>query len=693
MEFRIADTFSTSLARLTGQEQKAVKTTSFDLQMDPSAPGLSFHKLDRAQDKDFWSLRVNADLRIIVHKTGDGILLCYVDHHDAAYTWAERRKIERHPTTGAMQLVEIRERVEDVEIHRPKEAKRGSAKLLFDNLRKLELMSFGVPPEWVEDVRRATEDSIFDVLPHLPQEAQEILLRLAVGEKAEPPKPVAPAADPFAHPDAQRRFLVLSSLEELQRALDFPWDKWVVFLHPDQKALVAKAYSGPVRVSGSAGTGKTIVALHRAVHLARSNPDARVLLTTFSSALANALRQKLAILVSGEADLAARIDVKALSVAGYDLYREKFGQPEIASASLVRSLLAKAAKEVEGQKFSENLLFGEWSDVVDAWRLTTWEAYRDVVRLGRRTRLSAKQREVLWAIFEKVRVGLKERKVVTWSDIFGRLGEEYAATGGGPYRFAVVDEAQDLGVAEARFLRAMVGDTADGLFFAGDLGQRIFQQPFSWKSLGIDVRGRSFTLRVNYRTSRQIRAQADRLLPKTVTDVDGIKEGREGTVSVFEGPPPEVVSCKDEAQETDTIARWIADRLKESPEPREIGIFVRSEAQLGRARAVAKAAGVPFIELSDKVEVEGGAVAVSTMHLAKGLEFRSVVVMACDDNVLPLQERIESIADEGDLEEAYNTERHLLYVACTRARDRLLVTGLAPMSEFLEDFRVGNVRG
>ncbi|MCW2275301.1 AAA family ATPase [Rhodoblastus acidophilus] len=687
MNFRIADTFSTSLTRLTGQEQKAVKTTAFDLQMDPSAPGLSFHKLDRAQDKNFWSVRVSADIRIIVHKTAEGILLCYVDHHDAAYKWAARRKIEQHPNTGAMQLVEIPERIEEFAPTQAAAATKGGGKRLFDNLRKLELMAFGVPAEWVEAVRGANDDTIFDVLPHLPQEAQEILLRLAVGEKAEPPKPAPPAADPFAHPDAQRRFLMVSSLEELQRALEFPWDKWAVFLHPDQRALVAKNYAGPVRVSGSAGTGKTIVALHRAVHLARSHPDARVLLTTFSSALANALRRKLAILVDGESAIAARIDVKALSVAATDLYCEKFGQPELASSDLIHALLTQAAKKIEGQRFSENQLFGEWSDVVDAWHLTTWESYRDVARLGRRTRLSAKQREVLWEIFKNVRAEMSTRKVMTWSDIYGRLTDEYEAGSAARYRFAVVDEAQDLGVAEARFLRAMVAEEPEGLLFAGDLGQRIFQQPFSWKSLGIDVRGRSYTLRVNYRTSHQIRTQADRLLPKTVTDVDGIKEGREGTVSVFDGPPPEVVSAKDEAQERRIVADWITARITESPRPHEIGVFVRSDSQIERARLAVIAAGVPFVELSDHVEATEGAVAISTMHLAKGLEFRSVAVMACDDDVIPLQERMESIADEGDLEEAYNTERHLLYVACTRARDQLLVTGLAPMSEFLDDLK------
>jgi len=250
----------------------------------------------------------------------------------------------------------------------------------------------------------------------------------------------------------------------------------------------------------------------------------------------------------------------------------------------------------------------------------------------------------------------------------------------------VVDEAQDLGVAEARFFAALVAGRSDGLFFAGDLGQRIFQQPFSWKALGLDVRGRSFTLRINYRTSHQIRTHADRLLPSTVSDVDGNTEGRRGTVSMFDGPPPMVLACSDEGHECRAVAGWISDRLKEGRAPREVGIFVRSDAELKRARAAAKAAGVRAVELSEKVEVEDGAVAISTMHFAKGLEFRSVVVMACDDEVIPQSERIESVADVSDLEEVYNNERHLLYVACTRARDHLLVTGVAPVSEFVDDF-------
>jgi DNA helicase IV len=225
--------------------------------------------------------------------------------------------------------------------------------------------------------------------------------------------------------------------------------------------------------------------------------------------------------------------------------------------------------------------------------------------------------------------------------------------------------------------------------FAGDLGQRIFQQPFSWKSLGVDIRGRSRTLRVNYRTSHQIRAHADRLLGPVVTDVDGNAEERGDTVSVFNGPPPQIEVLPEVAAECSAAGKWLAGCAKDGILPHEIGVFVRSEAQLPRAQAAVTAAGLVAKVLDQNAQTVIGHVSVSTMHIAKGLEFRAVAVMACDDEVVPLQERIESVGDEGDLKDVYETERHLLYVACTRARDRLLVTAVEPASEFLDDLRKG----
>jgi len=511
MDFRIADTFTDSLAKLTGDEQKAVKTAAFDLQLNPAHPSLQFHKLDKPKDRRFWSIRVSSDVRLIVHRTEMSLLLCYVGHHDNAYQWAERRKLEAHPKTGAAQFVEVRETVQEitipkyVEVLQPPVRRVATPKPpLFAGVSEDELLGYGVPAEWLEDVRRATEDTLLELADHLPSEAAEALLDLATGVAPKVAKPVAVGADPFAHPDAQRRFRVMANVEELERALDYPWDKWTVFLHPAQRILVDRDYGGPARVAGSAGTGKTIVALHRAVFLVRANPDARVLLTTFSDTLANALRTKLRRLISNEPRLGERLEVHSMNEIGRRLYEANIGRLKPATREVIRELVSQAYRAVEGHKFSQQFLLTEWEQVVDAWQLESWDSYRDVARLGRKTRLQEPQRRVLWSIFESVRSALRARGLVTHSDMFGRVAPKLRELAHPPFEFAVVDEAQDVSIPQLRFLAALGAGRRNSLFFAGDLGQRIFQQPFSWKVLGVEVRGRSATLRINYRTAKGV---------------------------------------------------------------------------------------------------------------------------------------------------------------------------------------------
>ena len=689
MDFRIADTFSDSLSRLTGDEQKQVKMTAFDLQLNPGSPGMSFHKLDKAKDKNFWSIRVSRDIRIIVHKTDSSLMLCYVDHHDKAYHWAERRRLETHPKTGAAQLVEIRETVQEITVptYVPVEAVTPQKPLLFDGVAEDVLLSYGVPQDWVADVQKADEDSLLQLTDYLPSEAAEALLELATGGQPQILTAAHTATNPFDHPDAQRRFRLMTDADELAKALDYPWDKWTVFLHPAQRDVVEKNFNGPARVSGSAGTGKTIVALHRAVRLARENPDARILLTTFSDTLANALRAKLRILISNEPRLGERLEVHAIDGVGKQLYEANIGSINLATQEDVVALLREASGQIEGHKFTQRFLLGEWEDVVDAWQLDSWEEYRDVVRLGRKTRLPEKRRVVLWSIFELVRKGLNARGLRTLSSMFSELTAQTKGRKHPPFEFSVVDESQDVSVAQLRFLAALGGDRENALFFAGDLGQRIFQTPFSWKALGVDIRGRSQILKINYRTSHQIRMQADRLLGPEVSDVDGNVDDRHGTVSVFNGPAPDIRVFDSEEDEITAVAEWIKARAEGGVAPHEVGLFIRSPGQFDRAKAAAQATGLPFKVLDEYMQTTTGRLSISSMHLAKGLEFRAVAVMACDDEVVPLQERLESVSDDADLEEVYDTERHLLYVACTRARDNLLVSSVDPESEFLDDLK------
>ncbi len=705
MQFLIASTFQDSLARLQPTEQSAAKLAAIELQMNPAHPGLQMHRLDRARDKNFWSARVSDDLRMILHRTETSCLVCYVDHHDPAYAWAERRKLTTHPKTGAAQMVVLQETIQHIIVPQyvQEESRRTAKSLpLLSGASNEDLLGYGIPEDWLDTVRGATEDTVLDLVEELPEEAREAILSLATGVRPAPSpvidRPLAKAVSPakaeaaaFSHPDAQRRFRTVVNLDELQAAMDAPWEKWTVFLHPGQRAVVERDFNGPARVTGSAGTGKTIVALHRAVYLAQNNPSARVLLTTFSDVLANALDNRLRLLISNRPRLGEQIEVLPFEAVARRLYNSNlatlYGPVTVATTQSIANHVRAAMAEVPSLPFPERFVLSEWTHVVDAAQLRTWEAYRDYSRAGRRSRLREPQREMLWHVFAKVFKSLEGQREMTTAEMFTRLAEHYAQGAAPPFDFAVVDEAQDISMAELRCLGALGGGKPNALFFAGDTGQRIFQQPFSWKSVGVDVRGRSSNLKVNYRTSHQIRQAADRLLASEVTDGDGSVEERKGTVSVFNGPAPEIVRLDDEAGEERFVAEWLNARRAEGHRLEEMAIFVRSGGQLSRGEAAAEAAGVPCHRLAEQMSVSPGILPVCTMHLAKGLEFRDVIIMACEEDVLPDPDRIGSAGDASELEDVYNSERQILYVACTRARDRLLITSTHAPSEFVEDIR------
>jgi hypothetical protein len=685
MNFLIADTFTASFNRLSSPDQKAVKTSVFDLQMDPTGNGLQLHRIDKSKDPNFWSARVNRDVRLIIHKTGDSLLVVYVGHHDDAYAWAERRRIEAHPRTGAVQIVEVRERVEEVappatfDFVFPEPAaskeKAAASPALFSSLDNEALLSIGVPADWLADVRAASEDGFFALTAHLPAEASEALLEYAATGRLVAPAPPPTIAGPFAHPDALRRIRLIANQEELEQALAFPWEKWSVFLHPSQRALVERSFSGPARVAGSAGTGKTVVAIHRAVWLARDNPNARVLLTSFSEPLAAELAKKVLVLAPDTGGIVPRITTGSFQGIAEQMFQLEHGvRPRIAKDAELREHLRAAAASENLKGFSERFLLSEWTNVIDAWGLSSLEAYSTVQRMGRKSRLGPNQRAKLWPVFQSVRDALSAERYTTWANVFTGLSETLAKRPHRPFDHVLIDEAQDLAPAELKFFAALAPASADGLFLSGDVGQRIFQHPFSWASLGVDVRGRSHTLKVCYRTSQQIRRAADRLLPTVLRDSDGLEDERRGIISVFDGPAPEIKSLPTVTSEADAVRQTVENWLSDGIAPHEIGLFVRTPQLVCRARAaIAEFAG------SDEMTT-------APMSLAKGLEFRAVVVMACDEGILPLDARVADAADEAELDDIYETERRLLYVACTRAREHLLLTGVTPTSEYLADF-------
>ena len=498
MRFLLADSFTGALARLPTAEAKAVKTTVVDLQIDPTGKGLSFHRIDKSKDPNFWSVRVGRDLRLIVHKTADSLLVAYVDHHDKAYAWAERRRIEAHPSTGAIQIVEVRERVEETPPVVPN-APAIAAAAAQSSFRSPPLVmapscQLEFRPTGSTMCAQRLKMDFSNVAAHLPAEAAEALLQYAAAGTLPISPPTSVERDPYAHPDAQRRIRLIVGEEELRQALDYPWERWGVFLHPSQRAIVERRFAGPARVSGSAGTGKTVVALHRAVAIgARKHAVSGAVDHVFRTAGPTAGRQ-----AQGSRARHRRYR-SADHRLGLARRRGRAVPADPWPPAADRPHRHTAHDDREGgdsgwrEGFTSRFLLSEWTNVVDAWGIDGLERYASVPRLGRRTPLGPRQRERLWSVFEPVAAALCEQGIFTRAEVCRDVAAHYATRESTPFDHIVVDEAQDLGPAELAFLAAIAPSAGDALFFAGDSGQRIFQHSFSWKALGIEVRGRSAT--------------------------------------------------------------------------------------------------------------------------------------------------------------------------------------------------------
>ena len=667
MAFRIADTFSDSLTKLTNQEQKAVKTAAFDLQMNPDSPGLSMHRVDRAKDRYFWTARVNRDIRLVVHKKDKDTLLAWVGHHDDAYKWAESRRIDTHPTTGAAQIVEIRETVEEIVVKNFVEDKIELPRI-FDNETEENLLLWGVPTDWISTVKEATEDTILDIADHLPMEAAEALLLAATGGR---PEPIVASADPYSHPDASRRFKVLENESELEKALEAPWEKWTTYLHPAQREFVERDFNGPARVIGSAGTGKTIVALHRAVRFAKENPDNRVLLTTFNERLVESLDSKIKILASPE--IAQRISVTTiLDFAKQEADRFLLPDNPVSKAKLEQIIESVLVENLS--KFSAEFIFEEWNLIVDAWGITSLDEYLNLPRLGRRVRLAAGKREEAWKVFEAIKQELKRKDHITKPQLLHAITNQYNSGVTTNISHFVVDEAQDLSVDELILLGSIASGRPNALFFAGDIGQRIFRAPFPWSATGVEIKGRSRTLKLNYRTSEQIRRESDKLLPVSITESDGNEERRDGVISLFQGEQPSINIFDDINDEIENVVSWLKKRISSEANPDEIAILFRSVFELDRAK-----------KCINKMGTIGENIHLLTMHDAKGLEFKSVAIIGCEEGILPSEARLIKARDEAEIDEIMATERHLFYVAFSRAREHVWVSCAGQPSEYIMD--------
>ncbi len=679
----LSQDFLLQLAKLPVNIHTKVMKWAILFQTDPKSTSINYENINGARDPNLKSVRLDKDWRGIVFKpnTGDVYVLLYVDHHDDAYRWAENRKLTINPVTGAMQMVMVESVVQQVAVpatDTESQSTPTTTQPLFASLGDRELMSLGVPEEALASVRAiATDDQLDALQESLPLEAYEGLFLVAAGDtvsqvlnsretRVDKTIDTSDFAAALATPESQSRFVVVTDDETMLAIMNAPLEQWRVFLHPTQHKLASGDRSGPVRVLGGAGTGKTVLAMHRAKWLAenRTGVGKKVLFTTFTKNLAADIEQNLRTLCSG--DTMSKLEVRNLDAWVNAFMRGRKLEHRIVydrkqDAALQAWQAALAAKDSK-QDLPDNFYEQELEQVVLAQGITTLDQYRTVRRTGRGVVLSRAKRDAVWPVFEEYRGQLASRKLKEVDDAYREVADLLSALPetSAQYSAVVVDETQDFGPQALRLLRALIPHNPNDLFFVGDGHQRIYSRnKAAMSKCGIDIRGRSKKLYLNYRTTDEIRRQAVALLEGV--EVDDLDDGHDETKryrSVSHGPVPLVMDVKglEEAgqQTLQFVEEW--SRSQSVGHHLTFCVIASSEKNREALSSILQAAGIRCVTVSaqnnhtDAREV----VHFSTMHRAKGLEFDCVVVVTPSSFLgIPAETAMQ---------------RKLLYVALTRAK-------------------------
>lgn len=683
-----ANRFMASVARLSTSDRRAIDSAVMELARGSTARGLRLHKLN-CREPRFHSISASDSLRVILLVDGTTRVLMHAAQHDAAYRWAESHEVRRHELTGVPQIIEYVDAVErrvrfvDETIARPP---------LFASVTDEQLVRLGLPSSHVDLIRRVTdEDTLTELGDAIPEEAWEALVEIFSGvdpdelinDQASPEPRGRGTEEDFAAvlstPEARRRFWVADSEDALVEALSMPWAAWRVFLHPSQARAVDIDHGGPARVTGGAGTGKSVVLVHRAARHVRENPKARVLLSTFGRALAAQLRDALDQLVGQESSARQRVRVIHLHAHAVAALGDAGQTVKAASSSKIRVRIDAAIAATGYAARPAAFVREEWHRVIDVWGIRSKESYRQIARTGRGQSLSAAQRAALWPVFQHVHESLAADGLETWSDLCERAAVIGTEQGNGSFDHVLLDEAQDFGPRELSYAASLADGSANAFFVASDDGQRIYRNPFPLSAIGINIRGRSRRLRVNYRTSAEIHAFAARVLPGEWSD-DEVAHSRR-VVSLFGGTEPELFRGESPDDEAERLVRWVDKQLGNGLIPDQIALFARQLSRLQTIElALSGRLGLRCVLLGN---TDCGSLVKGTLHGGKGLEFRAVAVVGAEEGVLPMPAALEGEPGDEAYELSLARERHLLYVGCTRARDTLLVTHVGRCSRFL----------
>jgi superfamily I DNA/RNA helicase len=695
--------FLTAFSRIDRKAQRGVRTTINELQNDPNHPGLNFEPIHQAADKNLFSIRIDKNYRgILLWKQSQQVyVLLWVDKHDDAYDWACRRRCIINQETGALQVVPVKQEEEAGQVAHAKPAKEG----IFANLRDRELKKLGVPEELLEDVKAIQDEADLDRnADSLPGEVSEALYMLAAGysieeaynelDKDVPAKVVSD--DDFKaaleHPDTMRRFHIVEDAEEMEAMLNAPLEQWRVFLHPSQRKIVKIDANGPVRVLGGAGTGKTVVAMHRAKYLLEKvfwKKNDRILFLTYTKNLTEDIRQNLSTILHPE-------DIKRVEVVNLDQWVGEYLKGNGYASRVVygdeTEGLWKSALEHKPTEpdLPDTFYIEEWDEVIQAQGIMTEADFIRAPRLGRGRRLDRRGRKAVWVVFQEFRRLLDSKGYKESDDAYRDATALLEASPGRlPYKSVIVDESQDLGTQAFKLIRSIVPKPEDenrknDIFLVGDARQRIYGKKVILSQCGIEIRGRSRNLRINYRTTEETRAWAFKILEgKDFDDLDGGVDDQKGYRSLMHGPEPKIQGFPDLQAEIDYILAQIQQLTDSGVEPSSICVVTRTQTVLDKYLEPAKAAYIATFKISRKDSRTSKGIRFATMHRVKGIEFDHIFIPGARKDTLPLAHALRGCDNEVSRANAEKAERSLLYVAATRAKKSVVVTYSGNPSPFI----------
>lgn len=689
----ISADFLTAFAALPRQIQGKVTEFINKFRNNPTSPGINYEKLNACKDKKICSVRIDDTYRgIVVRQPETGVyLLLWVDHHDEAYAWARNKKCDVNPRTGAIQIYDLT--VEQQVIPAPERP------MLFSKLRDSDLLDLGLPEEMISFARTIPDPQYFyEKKSYFPADTFELLSWIVEGipidevksllkEEADGKNVSDNLADALDSPESMKSFVVVEGEEELRRIMAEPLEKWRVFLHPTQRKIVERNYSGAARILGGAGTGKTVVAMHRAKQLAAQLKDTeRILFTTYTANLASDIRDNLRKICSVEE--IRKIDVINLDAWVAQFLRENGYPAEIVYDDKLTKIWedAVAANDFTGE-YPVSFYEDEYNRIVVAQEAFTLEKYVKASRIGRGTRLDRRKRMQIWKVFESYQNMLKEQKI---RDINTAMYEcrllISRSTSEPRFKHVIVDEGQDLSINAYRLLRTIAGEEHENdIFIVGDAHQRIYKNKAALSKCGINVRGRSSILRINYRTTEEIRKAAFALLNGiSFDDLDDSFDTGDRCQSLTHGKAPQVQCFNNANEEFDAVLAEIKILIANGVSAKNICVVARTHKLLDDYIALFTSNGLRCYEIKGNKADDRGldGIRVATMHRVKGLEFQYVFVVAANKRIIPLASAIDH-TDAVSEQETTTAEKCLLYVALTRAQKGAYISSYGAQSEFI----------